>query len=375
MSISTFFQSWRRGASLLTSLVVGTAMACAFTVVLDPGHGGKDYGAIGSYSNEKTINLSVARLVRDMLNQSCPDAAVLMTRSDDRFISLRERADFANRNGGDIFVSIHTNSIARENPKRRTIQGAAVYTLGLHKSDANLEVAQRENAVISLDPEFKANYEGFDPNSSESYIIFEMGQDKHLGQSINLAQQIQNELVRQAGRTDHGVRQAGFWVLWATSMPAVLIELDFICNPNMERYLSSDEGQQQMASAITTAIKGYIDSHAPVVIPEAPVAEEKPAPKEEPKKREPKKPKQQTPELKDVTVTYHVQILASATQLKKKAPEFKGYDAKELREGNWFKYYVGSFDTQEKAEKKLQEIREKFPEAFIIKVRRGKPKK
>ncbi|MDE7093074.1 MAG: N-acetylmuramoyl-L-alanine amidase, partial [Muribaculaceae bacterium] len=222
-----------------------------FVLVLDAGHGGKDYGAVGKITNEKTINLDVVLLVGEKLQKAFGDKLkVVYTRDNDRYLSLNERAAVANKSHGNVFVSVHVNSVDRRNRNRASIKGASVYTLGLHKADANLGVAQRENAVMTLDDNFKETYEGFDPHSAESYIIFEFSQNLHMAQSVRLANEIQTSLVTEAGRADRGVRQDGFWVLWATGMPSVLVELDFICNPEQEKFLDSSEGKEKMAHAI-----------------------------------------------------------------------------------------------------------------------------
>lgn len=229
-----------------------------FTLVIDPGHGGKDYGCIGELTNEKTIVLKVAKQLGKMIDKEFGDSMrTVYTRSDDRFISLQERANIANRAEGNFFVSIHVNSVARRTRGRREIHGASVYTLGLHKSESNLNVAMRENAVMELEEDYSETYQGFDPSSSESYIIFELNQDAHIRQSLEMASLMQNQLITHAGRADKEVRQAGFWVLWSTGMPSVLVELDFICNPTAERFLASESGQRKCAEALFRAIKDY----------------------------------------------------------------------------------------------------------------------
>lgn len=371
--------------SLLFITALATLQASAFSVILDPGHGGKDYGAKGNFAYEKNINLDVAKLVVQYLNKNFADLDVLMTRSDDTYFTLKERADFANSNAGDLFVSIHVNSVDKKNRNRANIHGASVYTLGLHKSDANFEVAKRENSVISLDPDFTTNYEGFDPESSESYIIFEMGQNKHMGQSINLAQNIQNELIATAGRADRGIRQAGFWVLWATGMPSVLVELDFICNPTAEKFLTSQNGQKKMATAIGRAIGNYAASHADIAMLKKEVSFEytddvitiaESADTDlsmTPNTTGSNVPVKNSTTVKDIDkMTYHVQILASSKQLKKNSSELKGEKAVEFREGKWYKYYIGRYNSQKEAQKQLVKLKKKFPDAFIIKMRKGK---
>lgn len=187
-----------------------------FVVVIDAGHGGHDYGAIGTKTNEKSINLGVALKLGDMIKKAHKDVKVVYTRDGDYFRELQERANIANKANADLFISIHTNSVDKRNRNRTTINGAATYTLGLHKSAANLEVAKRENSVIMLEDDYSERYSGFDPNSAESYIIFEMCQNKHLDQSIDFAGKVQKEMARTAGRKNNGVRQAGFLVLART---------------------------------------------------------------------------------------------------------------------------------------------------------------
>ena len=210
-----------------------------FVLVIDAGHGGHDSGALGAHAKEKNINLGVALKLGKMVKENIPGVKVVYTRKNDTFLTLQERADVANKAGGDLFISIHTNSVDRKSPNRKSVNGASTYTLGLHRTRENLEVAKRENSVILLEKDFSTRYEGFDPNSSESYIIFEFQQDKHMEQSVNFASDIQRQFRSVAGRADKGVRQAGFWVLAKTSMPSVLVELDFICNPKVENFLSS----------------------------------------------------------------------------------------------------------------------------------------
>ncbi|MDE6402566.1 MAG: N-acetylmuramoyl-L-alanine amidase [Muribaculaceae bacterium] len=246
---------------LMTLVVVAVSAISAdardFVLVIDPGHGGKDVGARGQKAYEKNINLAVAKLFGDRVKKECKDVKVVYTRDTDTFVSLKDRADIANKAGGDLFVSIHVNSVAAKARNRRTINGAEVYTLGLHRSEDNLAVAMRENSVMSLESDHAETYQGFDPESSESYIIFELSQSLHMDQSIDMAELVQQSLVSNAGRADKGVRQAGFWVLWATSMPSILIELDFICNPTQERYLSSASGQKELADAIFEGFLTY----------------------------------------------------------------------------------------------------------------------
>lgn len=252
-------------ASLLSATDTAAAAAAGknhdFTVVIDAGHGGHDVGATDHGAREKDINLGVASKLEALIKKKLKDVNVVMTRNSDNFISLQERANIANRNRGDLFISIHTNSVDKKNPNRKSVKGSSVYALGLHKDENNLKVAQRENSVIELESDYQQKYSGFDPNRDESYIIFEMAQKKNLGQSLKFANEAQKQLVKTAGRADRGVKQAGFWVLWATSMPAVLVELDFICNPTVAAYLNSEDGQQELAQSLFNAFESYYDSH------------------------------------------------------------------------------------------------------------------
>lgn len=356
------FISCLRVLTIIGTLALGQ-VAVAYSVILDAGHGGKDYGAKGVKAYEKDINLAVAKQIADYIDKNYDDVNVLLTRDDDTYLTLKERADFANKNGGDIFVSVHVNSVDKKNRNRANIQGASVYTLGLHKSEANFEVAKRENAVMSLENDYTATYSGFDPESTESYIIFEMGQNKHMNQSIALAQLIQNGLTGKAGRDDRGVRQAGFWVLWATGMPSVLIELDFICNPTQEKFLTSKAGQKKMASAIGEAIGKYVQSHSTLEAPEIydSITGSSDIPTNSSKTS------------KDSSATtWHVQILASSKQIKGNSSEFKGYKTGEFKEGKWHKYYVGTYSSAQEAKQQLDKLKKDFPDAFVIAMRNGK---
>ena len=232
-----------------------------FVLVLDAGHGGKDVGCHGDVAYEKNITLDVARRLQRMINDSLPDVSTVLTRGDDRYLTLQQRADIANDANGDLFISIHVNSVDRRSPGRSTVSGASVYVLGADKEQKTFDVARRENAVIELEKDFTTHYTGFDPSSAESYIIFELSSNMHLANSLKFADIAQTQLVTTAGRADKGVRQAGFWVLWATAMPAVLVELDFICNPKQEAFLNSADGRDDCAKALYNAFAGYYKTH------------------------------------------------------------------------------------------------------------------
>ena len=231
--------------ALFFVLPVTQAKENTFTVVIDAGHGGKDPGARGSSINEKAINLAVALRLGSLISEKHDDVKVIYTRKTDVFIELDERANIANRNKADLFISIHTNAVKRGS----SVSGTETYTLGLARTDENLEVAMRENSAILLEDNYLQKYEGFDPTSSESYIIFEFMQNKHMEQSISLASEVQ-KCFASAKRNNRGVRQAGFLVLRKTSMPSILVELGYISNPAEERFMRTKEGQNKLATAI-----------------------------------------------------------------------------------------------------------------------------
>ena len=224
-----------------------------FTLVIDPGHGGHDAGAVGKITKEKTINLNVALAFGKLVEQNCPDVKVIYTRKTDVFIPLHTRADIANRNKADLFISIHTNAL----PKGRISRGLETYTLGMHRAADNLAVAKRENEVILYEKDYKQRYQGFDPNSSESYIMFEYMTDHNMAQSVELANFVQRRTCASAGRQNKGVKQAGFLVLRETSMPSCLIELGFISTPDEERFLDSSAGVSQLGRGIYQAFVDY----------------------------------------------------------------------------------------------------------------------
>lgn len=221
-------------------------------VVIDAGHGGKDPGAIGKKVQEKKITLSIALKLGALIKQNFPSTRVIFTRDKDVFVELHERAGIANRNKADLFISIHCNA-----NRSRTFHGAETYVMGLHKSEANLSIAKMENSSILMEPDYANTYEGFDPNSDESYITFSLFQNIYLDQSMSFASIIQNNLTESSGMDDRGVRQAGFMVLYKTTMPSVLVETGFLSNPSEETFLCSEKGQNQIANAIFRAFKSF----------------------------------------------------------------------------------------------------------------------
>lgn len=234
-------------------LLACSLLARPYTLVIDAGHGGKDPGAMGNGAKEKNINLAVALAFGKLVEQNCKDVKVVYTRKTDVFVELNERANIANRNKADLFISIHTNATAAKVGP----QGTETYTLGMHRAADNLAVAKRENSVITLESNYEQKYEGFDPNSAESYIIFELMADKNMESSVKLADLIQKQFRNTAKRVDKGVHQAGFLVLRATSMPSVLIELGYINNASEATYLTSTAGVNALAKSIYNAFISY----------------------------------------------------------------------------------------------------------------------
>lgn len=368
----------RRVCSVFFAFLIGLSVLSAkdFVVVIDAGHGGRDAGALGNRAKEKDINLGVALKLGRLIRNNVQGVKVVYTRDKDVYLTLQERANIANRVEGDLFISIHTNSIDKKSPNRKTVAGASTWTLGLHRSKENLEVAKRENSVIYLENDFSTRYEGFDPNSTESYIIFEFMQYKHMEQSINFASDIQHEFVSEAGRVDRGVRQAGFWVLAKTSMPAVLVELDFICNPTQEKFLSSESGQTKMARAIYNAFVKYKSDYdrkqnvgKSVDIPSASSASaskgDSPAESSASKVSEQDDPS---------GVTYYkVQFMALPRKLPANSREFKGLSPVEYyREDGMYKYTYGKSTDRDEIQKQYKRVKSLFRDAFVIKIRDGK---
>lgn len=222
------------------------------TIVIDAGHGGHDTGCKGALSLEKDVALSIALKAGHYIEENFPDVKVIYTRNDDTFIELIERARIANDAKADLFISVHCNANESTKPF-----GTETYAMGLHRTDANLAVAQRENSVILLEDDYKQNYEGFDPNSPEAYIIFSLYQSANLDKSLNLAAKVQDQMETRLQRTNRGVKQAGFLVLYKTTMPAILIETGFLTNRDEEKYMVKEESQYLLASGIYRAFKTY----------------------------------------------------------------------------------------------------------------------
>lgn len=365
-----------------------------FTVVIDPGHGGHDPGAVGRRSKEKNINLNVSLKVGQLIKDNCNDVKVIYTRKTDIFIPLDRRAQIANNAKADLFISIHTNSVARG----RTVRGAETYTLGLHRTEENLEVAKKENSVILIEDNYEQRYAGFNPNSSESYIIFEFLQDKNMEKSVKLATLVQKQFKNTAHRIDKGVHQAGFLVLRATSMPSVLVELGYISTPDEEQYLLSDAGADALANSIYKAFLNYKREHdAPLErskVQQQDLSEpqtkpgksaiEKPTADpdmaiEKPVKIEKQpasstlsqksKPKRNSTIAKPI---FKIQILTSNKILPKNSKLFKGLSpVSYYKEKGIYKYTYSESTDYNKVLRLRRQVSSKFKDAFIIAFKNG----
>jgi N-acetylmuramoyl-L-alanine amidase len=318
-------------------------------VVIDAGHGGKDPGALGRNSCEKEIALAIALKTGEYIEKYIPGVEVVYTRKTDVFVELYKRAKIANDSKANVFISIHCNA-----SKTSSVIGTETYVMGLHKSEANLEVAKLENAAILNEENFADMYEGFDPNQDEDYITLTMFQDASLDQSTMLADEIQRQFRERVKRKDRGVFQAGFLVLYRTAMPGVLIETGFITNQEDERFLMSEDGQAYIASAIFRSFKYY---------------------KEEMERKDNKatlvvKDYVKEPEVvKLPDIYFRVQFTSSHTPKVFDSRKYKNLpDIREYKQDNWYKYSTGNFRTYDEALKYQKFVREnkKYKDAFII---------
>ena len=373
---------------------VSSVWAKDFVVVIDAGHGGHDPGAIGKISKEKNINLKVALKLGNLIKQNCNDVKVVYTRSKDVFIPLDRRAEIANNAKADLFISIHTNALANN----RTAKGASTWTLGLAKSDANLEVAKRENSVILYEDDYKTRYAGFNPNSAESYIIFEFMQDKYMEQSVHLASLVQKQFRHHCKRVDRGVHQAGFLVLKASAMPSILVELGFISTPEEERYLNTEEGSSTLAKGIYRAFLSYKREHeicltgsSRTALPNDDEVTDTEVAQIDSTESENKKPqniprtdklvteaKTQRPIVVESTtndseITFKIQILTSSRPLSKNDKRLKGLkDVDYYKENGLYKYtYGASSDYNKVLRTRRNTVTPLFKDAFIIAFRNG----
>lgn len=371
--------------------VVMTGADKKFTLVIDAGHGGTDIGAPGKRTNEKTINLKVALAFGGYVERNCNDVNVIYTRKTDKFVPLYARAQVANKNKADLFISIHTNAL----PKGRIARGLETYTLGMHRADDNLDVAKRENDVILLESDHKERYEGFDPNSAESYIIFEFMQDKNMEYSVEMARLIQNRTCATAGRNNMGVKQAGFLVLRETSMPSCLVELGFISTSDEEDFLRSAQGVDKLALGLYRAFTDYRKKYfgattnagaaqqdAIPVQQNAAAAEQaviETAQSQTQANGEPSNEaftasvSNQTKIASEAKTIFKVQILTSTKRLNAGNQQFKGRkDVDSYRENNIYKYTVGASEDYNEINSLRRSLSKTFPQAFVVAFKNGK---
>lgn len=338
--------------ALLWIAIAFAPYANAYTLVLDAGHGGKDPGAVGKNVYEKDLNLALALKIGEKIKQKYPNVKVVYTRDTDVFVPLQKRSEIANDSKADLFISIHANS-----SESKESEGLETFILGTDKMEKNLDVAMRENAVMMLESDYKTTYQGFNPNSIDSYIMFELMQNTFMDQSLQFATLVQQNCVEQLKRKDRGVRQAAFWVLLKTACPAILFEMGFVSNPEEEKFLRQPEGIDQMAQAITDAFETYAKHQ---INPQTTKPETKPTTKQTTK-----------PATKPVTNTqkttyYAIQIFASQKPLEANAPQFKGYKCQYIRAGGYYKYYTAENTDKTKVEEKLQQVKKSFPDCWII---------
>ena len=344
-------------ALTISSFATGFKNEKGWVIVIDPGHGGRDPGGLGSASKEKDINLAIAIKTGEYIQKYIKNTTVIYTRKDDSFVDLYERPKIANKLNADLFISIHTNWA-----DSKKVTGAETYIMGTAKDQANLEVAMKENSVMLREEDHSTKYEGFDPKSSESYIMFSLTQKVFQEQSTNLASKVQTEFRERVNRNDRDVKQAGFWVLYKTKMPSILIELGFITNPTEEAYLNSKEGQDYLASSIYRACKDYlneIDRKSGISSDNTNADQEADTlAKNDPHPGE---------------IFFMVQVKTSSSRTELKPENFKGLkDITEINSNDRFKYASGSFTDYSSAVNYRKKLETVFPDAFVIAVKEDK---
>ena len=368
------------------------AIGSKFVVVIDAGHGGKDTGATRGGYKEKDINLGVVLALGQLIERNHKDVKVVYTRKSDVFVDLDKRADIANKAKANLFISVHTNSTAA---KSTSVSGADTYILGLARSEENLQVAKRENSVILLEDNYKTKYEGFDPNSPESYIIFEFMTNTFMEQSLQFASFVQSDFRNVAKRVDRGVRQAGFLVLRKTSAPSVLIELGFINNQSEAQFLSTKSGQQSMARAIYSGFRKYkrdFDKKQGKLVVESTEVEDISFDDVE-EETITVKNDQNEDRISQVSVSekvrnntassnkkiekdqieYRVQFLVSPRKLSGNSPALKGLSPVSFyKDGSVYRYTYGSTTNFNEITKIQNQVRLKFKDAFVIRMKNGK---
>jgi N-acetylmuramoyl-L-alanine amidase len=340
-------------------------VAGPFVLVLDAGHGGKDPGSIGRKTKEKDITLAVTLLTGKYISEKYPDVKVLYTRKRDVFVGLDERANFANKSHANLFISIHTNSVEQSSPR-----GLEVFAFGVSRSAENLAIVKRENSVILLEDNYREKYEDFDPNSAESYIIFEFMQNKFVEQSLEFASIVRNELKSCAEWNDRGVKQAAFLVLREVSMPRVLIELDFISNINAEKLMMSEAGQKKYAQAICNAFGKYKAAYdrKNKIRQAEPISQTEKAPEGNNASGTTQLTKgdEKSDPLANARRIYKVQILALPRLLPANSPYLKGYKTGYYIENKLYKYTYGESDNLEEIYRIRKSLLKDFDGAFIV---------
>jgi N-acetylmuramoyl-L-alanine amidase len=339
-------------------------------IVIDPGHGGKDPGAVGLFSKEKNINLAIALKTARYIKENVKNSKVVLTREDDSTVDLIERPKIANRNNADLFISIHTNSTKGS----KNVMGAETWIMGLASNEDNLEVAMKENEVILLEDDYSTKYQGFDPKSPESYIIFTLTQNVYQKQSIDLASKIQTQFAEKANRKDRGIKQAGFWVLYNTTMPSVLVETGFISTPAEEKYLNTEQGQDYLASAIFRACSDYIseiDMRSGIKVQDVATTSDSSKPNPIPT-LEGSQNNSSSSFLNGQTY-YMIQVAASSKKKEIKPENFNGLkDIFEIQIQERFKYVSGRFTDYDAAVVYRKKIETIYPDAFVVAVKDNK---
>lgn len=349
------------------------------TVVIDPGHGGKDSGCISrdGKTYEKNITLDIGKRLAQKISVAYPDVEVRMTRTEDVFVELENRAVFANKADANLFISIHVNSVE----KGTTANGYSIHCLGQSQRKGNdlysknLDLVKRENAVIMLEDNYEAKYQGFDPNDPQSSIIFSLMQNAHLGNSLTFAEDVANAMGSKPIRHSRGVSQDPFWVLWRTAMPSVLVEVGFITNPEDLAAMRSPEGRDAIAANLLKAFSVFkvrYDGSSQEVQPEEQTKPAEPEPKEEPKE-EPEQPRP-APEqqAQQEGPLYGVQVLVTSKEMDPKDPFFSGYTPVMVRAGKMYKYIIGTSHSLKEVKKNYPKYQQKFPDNFIVKIEEGK---
>jgi len=348
------------------------------TIVIDAGHGGKDDGCHGEFAKEKDVSLAVALKLGDYIKANYPDINVIYTRKTDEFIELYERADIANRNHADLFICIHCNA----NPNKDAY-GTETYVMGLYKTQGNLDVAMRENNVVLMEKDYKQNYAGFDPSSPEGYIMLSLNQNAYMNQSIWLASQIESGFSKE-GRYNRGVKQAGFLVLWRTTMPALLCETGFLTNPTEEKYLASPEGQDKIAGNIFNAVKAYkieAESDKGFSFTDKPIITNSPdLPKSEPPANTPTSIAAHTdteatkPATTTDSVIYKVQFYSAKTNPdRQESLTLKGFTIEtESATNGYTRFLAGNFNNYAAAVQAQSQIRTMgYKDAFVVEYKSG----